>query len=498
MRLIVFTVLARLDIEATGDCSIVGVAPKTTMERKYLSITKLMAALLLTTPVVKSEERLIDTDKEWHEFAAESEGLEFVNGHASPLAKHGSFTSKNLTFKTKRSVESITIKQSDDWLNWQPVSNIGPSKAGDAPILLRVGPGDYWFFGLREGVYHAFRSRDMKSWEHFGPVLDETSRGEHKSLGRWCVSAEYADGKAYIYYDHPNDQDPHLIIDEDLTDGKPGKDMGLAFADPSDGSDAAVIRDRDGNFNIIYEDWSPIEAKTHSWDSPLAGRAVSDDGIKDFVIQKPAVDERTNPTGVFKTYEHPHWKKEHPDFTSNTARYEVHEPKQDAYGDWAAIAIGGQYYLFGDFHPKGTVGSKAMSVAWFTANGMDQQFRFCGNVGQGHPDPDIIFAEGQFYLVTQMETDYISPGPWVEKVEVRVGVDTNNSGKIDHWSEWQEAKEKYSGTEGFAKQVERAPASIDLTGLPEGFAFSFEFRIEDTTENASKPVLDSLSITLGE
>jgi hypothetical protein len=47
------------------------------------------------------------------------------------------------------------------------------------------------------------------------------------------TTAEFVDGKAYLYYDFPNDADPHLYIDEDLTDGKPGKDMGLVFKDPS-------------------------------------------------------------------------------------------------------------------------------------------------------------------------------------------------------------------------------------------------------------------------
>ena len=33
------------------------------------------------------------------------------------------------------------------------------------------------------------------------------------------TTAEFADGKAYFYYDFPNDQDPHLYIDEDITAG---------------------------------------------------------------------------------------------------------------------------------------------------------------------------------------------------------------------------------------------------------------------------------------
>ena len=116
--------------------------------------------------------------------------------------------------------------------------------------------------------------------------------------------------------------------------------MGLAFKDPSDGSDCAFIRDEEGKFHVIYEDWSPIDANKRSWDSPLAGHAVSPDGIKDFKIMPPAVDNRTTPTGKFAEYKHPHWLQ-HPDFKSNIAKYEIHEPRQEAYGDWAAINIGG-------------------------------------------------------------------------------------------------------------------------------------------------------------
>jgi hypothetical protein len=67
---------------------------------------------------------------------------------------------------------------------------------------------------------------------------------------------------------------------------------------------------------------------------------------------------------------------------------------------------------------------------------------FCGEIGQGHPDPDIGFAEGKFYLITQTANDYVSTGPWVEKVESRVGVDTTNNGKIDKWSKWSEDERK--------------------------------------------------------
>ena len=239
--------------------------------------------------------------------------------------------------------------------------------------------------------------------------------------------------------------------------------------------------------------------------------AVSEDGIQDFKILEPPVDERTNPTGKFSEYPHPHWHKEDPQNYPGKpspknvrqhkikagqitayGRYEIHEPAQNAYGDWAAIAIGGQHYLFCDFDQPGGHGKQAMSVGWFTASSIDGPFEWCSNVGKGHPDPDIMFAEGQFYLVTQTPNDFVSPGPWVETVEVRVGVDTNNDAQVDTWSDWQAVKEGYDYTPGFAKQVQKTSAAMDLSKLPQGFGFQFEVRITDTTENESKPILDSI------
>ena len=139
-----------------------------------------------------------------------------------------------------------------------------------------------------------------------------------------------------------------------------------------------------------------------------------------------------------------------------------------------------------------------MSVAWFTSPSLDEQFTFCGTIGSGHPDPDICFAEGQFYLVTQMNTDYVSPGPWVETVEVRVGVDTDNDAKADQWGGWKVVKECYDYTPGFAKQIAREPAAMDLSGLPAGYGFQFELKIIDSTENESKPILDKVMLNFAQ
>jgi hypothetical protein len=472
----------------------------------------------------------IETQEDWIANMAHQSNLEITEGRVVPTSNEAIYQSSIKKFAKKRLVKSITFSQSPEWLNWQPVPNIGPSNLGDAPIALQLGDGNYWMFGRYQksqsqkegtftaeeaslegfditlkttpfknqfdapggllpgkGGYHAWQSTDMKNWVHHGAVSEYFSR--------WMTSAEYVDGKFYLYYDFPNDQDPHLYIDEDLTDGVPGKNMGLVFKDPTHGSDCGVIRDLDGNFHIIAEDWSPIKASAHAWDSPLAVHAASSDGIHDFKIVSPPVDERTEPTGEIGTYKHPHWVNEDPtNYKTNIAEYNIHAPKQDAYGDWASISIGGQYYLFADFDPAGGHGSKNMSVAWFTSDSIDKQFTFCGNIGQGHPDPDILYAENQFYLLTQMGTDYISQGPWVETVKVRVGVDTDNDGDVDVWSKWQKVTEQYDYIDGFAKQIKKIPAQIDVSDLPEGYGFQFEVKMIDTTENESKPILDKISV----
>ncbi|GAA4458803.1 hypothetical protein [Novipirellula rosea] len=497
------------------------------------SVAALLVSAAVTCPSVANEAWVIDTQEQWQQETSEKSQVEIKEGVASPTGETGTLRSTLKRFEQKRSAKSIVFQQSPIWQNWNPVDNIGPANLADAPVMLSLGPKNYWIFGryggakksakkgasksafhpepatldgfdiplmttpfanqfdapggLNKGLggYHAWQSRDMVNWVHHGPVTE--------GFSRWVTSAEHVDGKTYIYYDFPNDQDPHVYVDDDLTDGKPGKNMGKALNDPSHGSDSGFIRDLDGKFHVIFEDWSPINASKRSWDSPLAGHAVSDDGVSNFKILGAAVDHRTKPTGKIGTYKHPHWAKEDPEnYKTNIAEYEIHEPEQEAFGDWAAISIGGQYYLFGDYDPEH---GKPMSVAWFTSPSLDQPFTFCGNIGNGHPDPDIAFAEGQFYLVTQQKKDFTSPGPWVEQVETRVGVDTTGDGNVDHWSDWQVVKETYDSMPGFAKQIAKTPASLDLSDLPAGFGFQFEVKLTDTTSNESKPMLDKIQVS---
>jgi len=509
------------------------------MKSKTLVALSLFAALAACSQHVdepKGDVWSLNGTEELKSALESSEGISFDESGLSPSEKTGSFRTQIHSFDTKKSVKSLTVTQSPIWQNWNPVPDIGPSNLQDAPVLLTAGPGDYWIFGRYgsgqprrkkgakakalpsftpesatlegfdvplettrflnqfnaagglkpgKGGYHAWQSRDMKSWVHHGPVTE--------GFSKWVTSAEMIDGKALIYYDFPNDQDPHVYVDSDLTDGEPGENMGMAVDDPSHGSDAGFIRDLDGNMHVIIEDWSPISANKRSWDSPLAGHAVSPNGIDGFVFKAPAVDKRTQATGKIETYNHPHWAKEDPaNYKTSVAEFEVHLPEQEAYGDWAAICIGGQYYLFGDYDPAE---GHEMSVGWFTSSSIDEPFTWCDNIGSGHPDPDIAFAEGQFYLATQQKTDYVSSGPWVETVSVRVGVDTDNDAKIDQWSDWSEVAESYDYIPGFSKQVKTTPAHLELDSLRDGFGYQVEMKITDSTENKSKPIINGLELS---
>ncbi|TWT71391.1 hypothetical protein Pan14r_37010 [Crateriforma conspicua] len=502
---------------------------------KRITLPLMLLATLLFSSVAKANEWAIETADDWATSVETVSGATLADGSVSPTGQFARLSTIVHTSDQKLSARSLRIEQSPIWQNWNPIENLGPANLADAPVLLTVGPNDYWMFGRYRaaktkgkkgqgkvppqpikpqpatlegfdvpllttpfpnqydapgglqpgrGGYHAWQSRDMKHWVHHGPVTE--------GFSKWVTSAEWVDGKAYIYYDFPNDQDPHVYVDDDLFDGVPGKNMGLAVKDPSHGSDAGFIRDLEGNMHVIIEDWTPISANKRSWDSPLAGHAVSSNGIDDFRFMDPPVDHRTNPTGKIGKYKHPHWMKEDPEnYPTNVAEYDIHHPEQEAYGDWAAICVGGQYYLFGDYDP---VGGHQMSVGWFTAPSINEPFTWCGNIGNGHPDPDIAFAEGRFYLATQQSTDFVSPGPWVETVEARVGVDTNNDQVIDQWTDWDEVKERYDYIPGFSKQIKRTPATMDSSELPAGFGFQVQLRLTDSTDNPSKPIIDRMTL----
>ena len=56
-------------------------------------------------------------------------------------------------------------------------------------------------------------------------------------------------------------------------------------------------------------------------------------------------------------------------------------------------------------------------------------------------------------------------------------------------------KESYDYIADFSKQVKRTPAQLDLSGLSEGFGFQVEMKVTDSTENKSKPMIQSVRLS---
>ncbi len=400
---------------------------------------------------------VVDTGEQWKKAKASAENLRLGEGKAEPTADRARFVSVVKQYDQPRSAERIRFRQDGVWKNWKPTKVGSPSGTRNAPVFLPVGDGNYWYFAEKQGAgpgYHAWHSSDMKEWVHKGQVTES----------RWVTSVEHADGKFYIYYDKPNDEDPHLIIDEDLTDSSKRK-VGEVFADPSHGSDSGVFRAADGSFHLIYENWSASNIQTtRSADSPIAGHTKSPDGIRGFEPRElPApIDER----------------KDKP---------------QDVFGDYTITRVGPRYYIFCDYHPP----DGPIRIGHWFSESLEGEFEWGGGgIGKGfHPDPTMGFAEGRFYLVVQRHRNFVSRGPWADGVEARAGVDKDGDGKVDAWTEWQAVRAEYARKKGFSRIVEREPASIDLRSLPAGRGFRFAFRTESEGKR-NRAVMDRVHLSL--
>ncbi|MGZ0655757.1 Ig-like domain-containing protein [Coraliomargarita sp. W4R72] len=431
------------------------------------------------------EDWIIDDATEWAAATLSTSDLALVEGSAEPTADASQFTSVIKSFSVKQKAQSLTFKQSPVWDNWTVAANYGPaSGAGNAPILVPVADQDYYFLAQSgNDGYHAWHSTDMQTWIKYGQV----TAPEHN----WVTTAEYKDGLFYIYVDYPNDHTPHLYIDRDLKDGQTEAFLGMVFNDPTSGSDSAVIRDNaDGLFHLISEDYTPVHAPSHAFDSPLVTHTSSEDGITGYQPAEhlPPIDRRTVPTGEMGTWNHPHVEGS---LISNPIPYEIHEPEQDAFGDWTAIKIGEQYYLFGDYHHSD---GSSITAARFTSTSIYEEFELVGSMDSGgHPDPTVGFAEGQFYLITQYD-DFTSPGPWVDGVQARAGVDIDGDGEIDQWTVWQGIAEQYDHTPNFVRVVSLTPAQLDLSELPDGYGFQFEFQIDATVVADVSPIIDRVEM----
>lgn len=436
-----------------------------------------------------SKEIIIDSQESWESFILQGSNLDISDGQVSTPIDSVLHFSGRVSFNEVTTLDTVFLDQSYSWQNWEIIPRVRPDEADDAPVLVIESAQNYWLLSAYKGDifhgYHAWYSSDLITWEHIGPITEARKR--------YVTTAEFLDGKFYIYYDFPNDEDPHLIIDEDLRDGKYGKDLGMVFNDPTHGSDIAILHDHDG-FHMIYEDWTPINPRTHSWDSPLAGHSHSIDGINGFTPHEfdPPVDERTLPTGQFLDYE-PHKTQLLKGKDLGPYRYEVHSGEQDAYGDYSIIKVGDEYYIFSDYDPKEE--DKSMRIAVWHSSDIYKKFERVAEIGKDfHPDPTVGYAEGYFYLLAQHPSvDFRSKGPWVGDVFVRFGVDIDNDKHIDHWSNFSLVEEKYILKQGYSRWVSVLPAFL-VPSIPSGYMFQIDIKVE--TPEKVKPIFNRLRLTI--
>jgi hypothetical protein len=89
----------------------------------------------------------IESEGDWKEKIETSKGAVFNKGSVSPKEKMATILTKLQSFDTKRSANSLNVTQSPVWQNWDPIENLGPVNLQDAPVLLTMGPDNYWMFG---------------------------------------------------------------------------------------------------------------------------------------------------------------------------------------------------------------------------------------------------------------------------------------------------------------------------------------------------------------
>ena len=91
------------------------------------------------------------TAEEWQGHAVSVKGLELSDGVARLQADHGIYRSVVRRFQKKVSATEMLVKQSPEWLNWEPVPAVGPENLKDAPVAVAMGDQDYWLFGRYGG-----------------------------------------------------------------------------------------------------------------------------------------------------------------------------------------------------------------------------------------------------------------------------------------------------------------------------------------------------------
>ena len=112
---------------------------------KYCAL--ILSSLLWTGSLWAGESVTIRTQAEWEKAVADSKGVAIKDGTVAPTGKAGQIRTHLQKFDRKQSAKRLILTQSAVWQNWNPIENLGPANLNDAPVLLTVGPDNYWMFG---------------------------------------------------------------------------------------------------------------------------------------------------------------------------------------------------------------------------------------------------------------------------------------------------------------------------------------------------------------
>ena len=115
------------------------------------SILSFLLCLPLLASAADENSWTVEGIDAWNAAIESSDGIAVDDAGLSPSSKSGTILTKLQKFDGKRSAKSLTIAQSSIWQNWNPIENLGPSNLADAPVLLTMGPDNYWMFGRYGG-----------------------------------------------------------------------------------------------------------------------------------------------------------------------------------------------------------------------------------------------------------------------------------------------------------------------------------------------------------
>src|SRR6056297_3045443 len=121
-----------------------------------------------------ADDWVIASQDQWTAAVADPQQITIEDGVITPTTNTTTLRSVLHHFDTPRDALSIVVEQSPLWQNWEPTENVGPRNLGDAPVLLSLGPDNYWMFGRYGGQRRKDFTPQPASLEGFDVPLQTT------------------------------------------------------------------------------------------------------------------------------------------------------------------------------------------------------------------------------------------------------------------------------------------------------------------------------------